>query len=73
MGPMRVSDLARSGYYSILTRGGAMKFWSDNIADKHLSGTYPVMRWRDHLSQLWEHRLGRGRRVAEGEPWTVAP
>jgi len=69
--PARVADFTQSGYQGILTRGAAMRFWSDDIADSHLSGPFSVVRWRDHLGQLWEHRLGRVRMVAEGQPWTV--
>lgn len=46
-----------------------MRFSSDAIAERHLFGSYPIVRWRDRWGTWWEHRRGEVRQIDESEDW----
>jgi hypothetical protein len=46
-----------------------LRFSHDAIAEKNLTGTYPIVRWRDRWGQTWEHKLGVVRKISAAEVW----
>lgn len=68
LGPEGRFSVAYSG---ILTPGSRMRFWSDEVSDRHLSASFPVVRWSDWLGQTWQHRKGTVRKIGENEPWVL--
>lgn len=47
-----------------------MRFVHDAIAERHVRGAYPVVRWKDRWGQTWEHKLGKVEKIDEGTQWT---
>jgi hypothetical protein len=48
-----------------------IRFETDEIHEKYLSGPYPVVRWKDHWGTFWEHKRGVVRQVTDGQPWEL--
>ena len=44
-------------------------FAHDAMAESKIFGCYPIVRWRDHWGQMWEHKLGVVRKITEGDQW----
>lgn len=47
-----------------------IRFESDKVHVKFLSGPYPLVRWTDRRGTRWEHRRGEVRQVRDNEEWT---
>jgi hypothetical protein len=43
-------------------------FVSDPIGERHIFHPYPIVRWVDRWGTRWEHKRGKVRQVADGEP-----
>jgi hypothetical protein len=48
-----------------------IRFETDQIHEKYLSGPYPVVRWMDHRGTHWEHKRGVVRQITDNEQWTL--
>jgi len=46
-----------------------MRFTHDALAEKDIQGCYPVVRWRDHHGQRWQHRLGIVKPIPDAAQW----
>ena len=77
-GFQKVPEPLRSGYYSsreqavlgVLTPFDAgIRFETDEIHIRNLSGPFPIVRWTDRWGTRWEHKRGVVRRIREDEPW----
>lgn len=64
------ASFSLSGYQGILTRGTAIRFWSDRLDRAVMADPYPVVRWTDRWGQRWQHRKGDVFRIDESEPWS---
>lgn len=47
----------------------AMRFLTDDMAERFLVGSYPIVRWQDHWGTWWEHKKGVVREITNGEEW----
>jgi hypothetical protein len=47
-----------------------LRFTHDAMAIRNIQGSYPIVRWRDHQGQKWEHKLGVVRKINENEQWS---
>jgi len=46
-----------------------LRYTSDVLAKRLLTGNYPIVRWTDRWGQQWEHKQGVVRKMTEGEEW----
>lgn len=45
-----------------------MRYSTDDVAEKYLVGSYPIVRWQDHWGTWWEHKKGVVGQIKEEEP-----
>lgn len=74
----QVPEVLRSGYYAsreqavrgVLTPFDVgIRFETDEIHLRYLSGPFPIVRWTDRWGTRWEHKRGVVRQIGDDAPW----